>query len=291
MSFRQFFRTDAIGDVMLLELRGAISSLADHTILNELDQIRQQRSEIGFKKLVVDLAQAPFFGSSLLELIRVLWNDVASQGGRLVLCNPSAVGREVLEVSKFDKLWPLVDTREEAISLLDSAYNVATWPQPLRDLISKYENGPRQLRDALDGLTPMQLRTPAPPGAWSALYVVCHIADFEIVYADRMKRVIAQDNPALPGGDPDVFAAKLAYGNRDLEEELDVIMSVRREVARFLKTLSPADFERTGRHSEDGPLTLSKLLERIAGHIPHHVKFIEGKKNALYKREIHAQSE
>jgi anti-anti-sigma factor len=285
MSSRQFFRTDAIGDVMLLELRGAISSLADHTILNELDQIRQQRSEIGFKKLVVDLAQAPFFGSSLLELIRVLWNDVAAQGGKLVLCNPSAVGREVLEVSKFDKLWPLVDTRDEAIALLDSAYNVATWPQPLRDLIAKYENGPRQLRDALDGLSAMQLRTPAPPGAWSALQIVCHIADFDLVYADRMKRVIAEDNPTMFGGDPDVFAAKLAYGHRDLEEELDVVIAVRREMSRFLKTLCPTDFERTGQHTEDGPLSLTRLLERIAGHIPHHVKFIEGKKGALFKRE------
>jgi len=113
------------------------------------------------------------------------------------------------------------------------------------------------------------------------LQVVCHIADFELVYADRMKRVVAEDQPTLFGGDPDVFAAKLAYAQRDLEEELDVIMSVRREVSRFLKSLAPADFERTGTHSEDGPLTLTRLLERIAGHIPHHVKFIEGKRSAL----------
>ena len=74
------------------------------------------------------------------------------------------------------------------------------------------------------------------------MHIVCHIADFELVYADRLKRVVAEDEPMLFGGDPNVFAAKLAYNQRDLEEELDVIMSVRREVARFLKTLQPARF-------------------------------------------------
>ena len=284
MSLSQLFHTDAVGDVMLLELRDGVSSLADRGILNELDEIRQQRRDIGFHKLIVDLAQAPFFGSSLLELIRVLWNDLTAEGGRLVLCNPSPVGREVLEVAKFDQVWPLVETRDEALALLSTAPNVAAWPTNLKDLIAKYDDGPTQLREALSGLSSLQLRTPAPPGAWSALQIVCHIADFELVYADRMKRIIAENNPTLFGGDPDDFAAKLAYFQRDLEEELGVITSVRREVSRFLKTLTPVDFDRTGQHSVDGPLSLTRLLERIAGHIPHHVKFIEGKKMALFKR-------
>lgn len=286
MSSRQFLRTDAINDIMLLELCGEISSLADHTILNELDEIRQQRRDIGFTKLIVDLAQAPFFGSSLLELIRVLWTDLSSQSGKLVLCNPSPVGREVLEVAKFDQLWPLVETRAQAISLLDSARNVETWPRMLQELISKYEAGPTLLRESLEGLTAIQLRIPAPPGVWSALQVVCHIADFELVYADRMKRVMAENQPSLMSGDPDLFAAKLAYAQRDIEDELDVIISIRREVSRFLKTLSAADFERTGVHSTDGPLTLARLLERISGHIPHHVNFIAGKRAALNARPM-----
>ena len=281
MSHHQFFKTDAVGDVMLLELVEGISSLADHAILNELEDIRQQRKAIGFKKLVVDLARAPFFGSSLLELIRVLWNDISADGGQIALCNPSTVGREVLEVAKFDQLWPILPSREKAMALLGSAQNVAKWPTPLQILIEKYDGGSAQLRASIEGFSSLQLRTPAPPGNWSVLQNVCHIADFELVYADRMKRVVAEDQPTLFGGDPDLFAAKLAYQQRDLEEELDVIASVRREVSRFLRTLVSSEFDRTGQHSEDGPLTLMRLLERIAGHIPHHVKFIEGKRANL----------
>lgn len=278
-----FLRAEAIGDIMLLELRDVVSSLSDHTILNELEVIRRQRREIGSKKLAFDFCQAPLFGSALLELIRVLWNDLSADGGQLVLCNPSAFGREVLEIAKFDQIWPIVETRRQALDLLGPAGNVATWPTEFQDLISKYDQGPHLLRESLVGLSSIQLRTPAPPGTWSALQVVCHIADFELVYADRMKRVVAEDQPTLFGGDPDVFAAKLGYAQRNLEEELDAIASVRRQASRFLKTLSPADFQRTGNHSEDGPLTLARLLERIAGHIPHHVQFIEGKRASLLK--------
>ncbi len=281
MSFCQMIHTEAVDDMMLLELRPGVSSLADQNVLNELEGIRNLRREIGCHKLIIDLGEASFFGSSMLELIRILWNDVSSCGGKLVLCNPSPVGREVLAVSKFDCLWPITDTRDKALALLGAASNVAAWPINLQELIAKYDRGPAQLREAVSGLSSIQLRIPATPGAWSVLQIVCHIADFELVYADRMKRVVAEDRPTLFGGDPDVFAAKLAYAQRNLEEELDVIASVRREVSRFLKTLAVNDFERNGQHSADGPLSLMRLLERIAGHIPHHIEFIEGKRKTL----------
>lgn len=149
------------------------------------------------------------------------------------------------------------------------------------ELINRYVAGPTLLRTAVSGMSAEQLRAAPVPGNWSTLQVVCHIADFEPVYADRLKRVIAEDQPPLRGGDPDVFAAKLAYGARDVEEELQLIEAVRKHTARILRTLQPADFERTGVHSTDGSLTLRTLLERITNHIPHHVKFIEEKRRAL----------
>jgi uncharacterized damage-inducible protein DinB len=148
-------------------------------------------------------------------------------------------------------------------------------------LIDRYVAGPRLLRDAIAGMNAAQLRSAPVPGKWSTQQVVCHIADFEPVYSDRMKRVIAEEQPPLRGGDPDVFAARLAYDARDVGEELQMIEAVRKHTARILRTLAADDFERTGVHSTDGPLTLRTLLERITSHIPHHVKFIEEKRRAL----------
>ena len=148
-------------------------------------------------------------------------------------------------------------------------------------LIDRYLAGPARLRAAVAGMTAGQLRARPIAGKWSTLEVVCHLADFEPIYADRMKRVLAEDQPRIMSGDPDLFAAKLAYHERDVEEELTLIDVQRRQMARILRTVSAADFQRTGVHSSDGPLSLETLLTRISGHIDSHLPFIADKRRAL----------
>lgn len=151
----------------------------------------------------------------------------------------------------------------------------------LSRLVDEYLKGPKLLRDAVAGMTREQLTARPVAGKWSTLEVVAHLADFEPVYGDRMKRILAEDEPTLFGGDPDRFAAKLAYHARDLETELCLIECVRQQMAAILRTVPEADFQRVGRHSEAGPLSLRTFLERITNHIPHHLPFIAEKRKAL----------
>jgi hypothetical protein len=148
-------------------------------------------------------------------------------------------------------------------------------------LIDDYAGGPERIRQAVSGMSDEQLDAKPIPGTWSTRQVVCHVADFEPIYSDRMKRVIAEDEPTFFGGDPDVFAARLAYAQRNVDEEIQLVELVRRQTVNILRTLAPEEFRRTGNHFEDGPLSLELLLSRITSHIPHHVKFIEAKRNAL----------
>lgn len=147
--------------------------------------------------------------------------------------------------------------------------------------IEEYLVGPETLRQAIAGMTSAEIDAAPIPGKWSTRQIICHIADFEPVYADRMKRVIAEDDPPLLGGDPDVFAQRLAYEQRDIEEEFQLIIAVRQHMARILMSIDPDDFQRTGIHSQDGALSLDQLLGRITNHIPHHVQFIREKRDAL----------
>ncbi len=148
-------------------------------------------------------------------------------------------------------------------------------------LIEEYLTGPQNLRAAVAGMTDQQLRASPIPGKWSTQQVVCHITDFELVYLDRMKRVIAENEPTLFSGDPDQFAAALAYGQREVAAELDLIAGIRQHIGVILRSLQPADFQRRGIHSVAGPLTLKRLLTDITNHIPHHIKFIDEKRAAI----------
>jgi len=149
------------------------------------------------------------------------------------------------------------------------------------ELIANYLAGPEQLRQAVAGMTPEQLRAAPIPGQWSTQQLICHLADFEPIYADRMKRAIAEDEPTVMSGDPDLFAARLAYDQRDVAEELALIATVRSQMGRIFKTLDPDDFERRVIHSERGPRPLHTLLADITNHIPHHIRFIEEKRKAM----------
>jgi uncharacterized damage-inducible protein DinB len=149
------------------------------------------------------------------------------------------------------------------------------------ELIDSYLAGPRTLRQAVAGLTREQALARPVAGKWSTLEVVCHVADFEPILADRMKRVIAEEQPQLIGADENRFAAALAYHERDLEEELTIIERTRSQMARVLRTLPAAALRRVGVHNERGPRTLEDLITTATNHIPHHVQFIAAKRRAL----------
>ena len=148
-------------------------------------------------------------------------------------------------------------------------------------LIDQYLAGPDLVGRAVKAMSDEQLDAKPIAGKWSTRQVVCHIVDFEPIYADRMKRVIAENCPTFFGGDPDIFAAGLAYERRPVGTELELLTAVRTQMATILKQLKAEDFQRTGNHSEAGTLSLETLLQRIAGHVPHHVQFIDEKRKAI----------
>jgi len=151
----------------------------------------------------------------------------------------------------------------------------------LASLIDEYAAGPAELRKLVAGMTAEQVRARPVPGKWSTLEVVCHLADFEPVYLDRLKVILTQDRPTFFGRDENAFAAKFVYHQRDLAEELNVVESCRQSMTRILRTLSAGDFQRLGVHSEAGEMSFETLLKRVTNHLTHHAKFIAEKRSAL----------
>ena len=151
----------------------------------------------------------------------------------------------------------------------------------LQKLIEDYTAGAGQLRSAVAGMSREQLQARPIAGKWSTLEVVCHLADFDPILADRMKRVIAEEEPKLLGADENRFAAALAYHARDVEEELTIVERTRSQLARILRTLPETALERVGVHNERGPRTLEQLLQTAINHIPHHLQVIQEKRKAL----------
>jgi hypothetical protein len=135
-------------------------------------------------------------------------------------------------------------------------------------------------------MTDEQLDARPIPDQWSTREVVLHLADFDMMYANHMKRVVAEDRPAISDGDAGLFTPRLACNNRDVDQEVWLIKAIRRHMAAILRSIDANDFERIGLHAADGPLTLTDLLKRITDHIPHHVRSVEEKRLALNAGKI-----
>lgn len=150
-----------------------------------------------------------------------------------------------------------------------------------KDLISRYVNGAQALRSSVSRMSTEQVLARPIPGKMSTLEVVCHISDFEPVFADRMKRVIAMESPALLGADENLFLKSLSYGKRIISEEIALVDLVRSQMARILENLPEQAWSRIGVHSEKGPVSLKNLLEKAINHLDHHLVFIGEKKKLL----------
>jgi uncharacterized damage-inducible protein DinB len=149
------------------------------------------------------------------------------------------------------------------------------------DMILAYENGVEELRLAVAGMTVEQLRSRPVPGKWSTLEVVCHVADCEQFFADRLKRTVAMDRPLLLGADGFRYPEPLHYQDHDLDEELDLVAVTRRQTARTLRLVAPDAWQRTAVHSETGLVTLRQLTLHAINHLRHHLRFVSEKRAAM----------
>lgn len=134
---------------------------------------------------------------------------------------------------------------------------------------------------AIEGLSPPQLRRPEFPGKWSIGQILQHLADSEIVWAWRLRLILAQDRPQLTGYDQDLWAERLHYAEADPPDALEVFAVLRRANLRLVERASPADLKRIGVHVERGEESLEHLRRLYAGHDLLHLRQIDRVRRAV----------
>jgi hypothetical protein len=134
---------------------------------------------------------------------------------------------------------------------------------------------------AIAGLSPQQLRTPEQPGKWSIGQILQHLADSEIVWAWRMRLILAQERPQITGYDQDLWARRLNYDQEDPSEALELFTVLRRANLRLIQRASPVELQRVGVHAERGEESLEHLRRLYAGHDLLHLRQIERVRRAV----------
>jgi hypothetical protein len=143
-----------------------------------------------------------------------------------------------------------------------------------RELIERYASGPARLRAALARVAPQALRWRPAPGQWSAHEVICHCADAESNGAARIRYLVAEQEPVLPGYDQDGWATALDYHAQPLELALALVDAVRAHTTALVRRLPEAAWRREGRHTETGRYTAEDWLRIYAEHLDVHARQI-----------------
>ena len=152
--------------------------------------------------------------------------------------------------------------------------DVDTMPD-IAALLERFRRGPELLAVVLTGVFGEEEDYLAAPGKWSIRQIVAHLADAEMVGAHRFRQVVAEDNPPLVAFDQDAWARNLDYARRKPRQSLETFRRVRAENYELLKGLPETAFARAGNHTENGPMTLLRLLEGNAGHSEAHARQLQ----------------
>jgi anti-anti-sigma factor len=119
MSQSKYVLTEQQGQTLVVAPLFTFATFTEPDIANDWTAVQQQVEQPGVMNVVVDLGQIPYFGSTVLEWMVQLWRRVKAKGGKMATCNASPIGREVLAAARFDLLWGIFDSRQQALAWID----------------------------------------------------------------------------------------------------------------------------------------------------------------------------
>src|SRR4029079_12688929 len=108
----------------------------------------------------------------------------------------------------------------------------------MSEIIDQYEQGGAKLKEAVRGLSEKDLRWTPPKdagiGAWSIHQILVHLQDAETAFFDRVRRIVAEENPPLLAWNENKFAERLSYDKQSSEDAVALIDLMRRQLSRVL---------------------------------------------------------
>jgi hypothetical protein len=153
----------------------------------------------------------------------------------------------------------------------------------LKNHLDDAEKSPKQIAAAVLGLPEKTLCYKSSPDKWCILEILGHLADMEVLYAYRIRQMLADKDPVIAPIDQDAWAKKLGYLESSPPELVALYGLNRHANVGLLRRLKSADLQKSARHPElDRPVTVADYVRMMSKHGPNHMEQIERlKKEAI----------
>ncbi|MGA8443323.1 MAG: DinB family protein [Candidatus Sulfotelmatobacter sp.] len=155
----------------------------------------------------------------------------------------------------------------------------------LKKHLDAAEESPKQIAAAVLCLPEKTLRHKPSPDKWCILEILGHLADMEILYAYRLRQMLADKDPVIAPIDQEDWAKNLGYLESSPPELVALYGLNRHANVRLLRQLKAEDLKKSARHPElDHRVAVADYVEMMAKHGPNHLEQIERlKKEAIGK--------
>jgi hypothetical protein len=134
---------------------------------------------------------------------------------------------------------------------------------------------PSQIEELVQGLSEDALRWRPAPSEWSIKEVCCHLRDFSEIGGERLRHILSEDNPFLPGYDQEALARDRDYQSEDTPLVLTGLRAYSGGLAYLLENLGEEEWQRRGRHEERGPISVAQYAQLLADHAGVHLEQIK----------------
>lgn len=139
------------------------------------------------------------------------------------------------------------------------------------EMIAKLETAADNYSKALEGSSTDVLTRRPDDKNWAPVEIICHIRDVEESYLARFKAILQVEGFKFQVAEADRWAEERQYLRNDAFQALSAFRTRRKDTIEFLKTLEPAQLERTGIHPRLGQKTLAELAKGLSGHDANHL--------------------
>ena len=138
-----------------------------------------------------------------------------------------------------------------------------------RDPLRLLEETPAHVRERLTELGADGLSRPYAPGKWTARQVLVHLAQLEIVTANRIRMALTTAGYTTQNFEQDEWVALDAGSSVD--DVYAVYAAVRRMTLTMAAGLTEPALARRLTHHMFGEVTVQWMLEQLAGHEQRHL--------------------
>jgi uncharacterized damage-inducible protein DinB len=152
-------------------------------------------------------------------------------------------------------------------------------------VVENYLTACDAVADAFRGMDHEMMVARPVPGKWTALEVLCHLVDTDLIVAARIRAALISDSPRLPAASLAEMTTILAGDARDAAEEIKLFQLIRAQTARIIRSMPTGALDRSltllKPGGEEVTRKIGEILTVITAHVTHHLAFVVEKRRAL----------